>query len=253
MFPIKDENPTRHKTFVTFIIIVMNVLAWVFVQGLGFEPNLAKSICEFGFISGDILGLVKPGTQVPIGPGVACVVDGKPDWITVITSMFMHGGWFHIIGNMWFLFVFGDNIEDVLGPFKFVLFYLLCGIAAAATQMLSSPQSPVPMVGASGAVSGVMGAYIVLFPRAPIHMLVFIGFFFFRVVVPAFLMLGYWFLLQVAGGMLGGGGGGGVAFWAHIGGFVAGIVFLKMLCNSNRVEACKMRRSNADQFLRRYD
>lgn len=252
MFPIKDENPTYHKTYVTYIFIVLNVLSWIFLQGLGFEPGLAKSICEYGFIPGDLLSLVKPGTQVPLGPETACVVDGKPNWITVISSMFMHGGWFHIIGNMWFLFVFGDNVEDVLGSFKFILFYLLCGAAAAGAQMLADPSSPIPMVGASGAVSGVMGAYIVLFPRAPIHVLVFFFIIFFRVVMPAFIMLGYWFFLQVAGGMLISGGTGGVAFWAHIGGFVAGIVFLKVLCSTGRVEQCKMRRRNTERFFRRY-
>lgn len=251
MFPIKDENPTYHKTFVTYIIIAMNVLSWIFLQGLGAEPHLAKSVCEFGAIPGDLLGLVSPGTKVQLGPGIACVVDGKPEWLTVITSMFMHGGWFHLIGNMWFLFVFGDNVEDALGPFRFFLFYIFCGLAAVAAQVVSGPESPVPMVGASGAIGGVMGAYIMLFPRAPIHMLVFFGFFFFRVVIPAFLMLGYWFLIQVLGGMVGG-EGAGVAFWAHIGGFASGMIFVWVFCNRKRLQDCRMRRKNTERIFRKY-
>src|SRR5690606_1389007 len=138
--------------------------------------------------------------------------------------------WFHIIGNMWFLWVFGNNVEDSMGRIRFLLFYLLCGAAAAMAQVVASPSSAVPMVGASGAVSGVMGAYIVLFPRVTVHMLVFLGFFITVMRVPAFVMLGYWFLLQVIGGLpqIAGGEPGGVAFWAHAGGFVAGalLVFL---------------------------
>ncbi len=251
MIPIKDENPTYHKSIITFIIIGLNVLSWIFLQGYGVNPKLAKSICEFGLISGDLLGLADPGTQVPIGPGLACVIDGVPDWPTVLTSMFMHGGWFHLIGNMWFLGIFGDNVEDVLGPVKFIIFYILCGATAAAAQMISDPSSPIPMVGASGAIGGVMGAYAILFPRAPVHMLVFFGFFFTRVVVPAYLMLGYWILLQVFGGLLSS-GTGGVAFWAHIGGFVAGIIFIKIMCNTNRLETCRSRRGQTDRIFRRH-
>ncbi len=127
--------------------------------------------------------------------------------------MFMHGGWFHIIGNMWFLAVFGDNVEDALGSLRFILFYLLCGVAAAALQVVTDPGGVVPMVGASGAIGGVMGAYAVLFPRAPVHVLVFFGFFFTRFVVPAVLMLGYWFIVPLLGGIPAlAGATGGIAF-----------------------------------------
>ena len=143
--------------------------------------------------------------------------------------MFMHGGWFHILGNLWFLSVFGDNVEDAMGPVRFSLFYLLCGVAAALAHVAASPDSAVPVVGASGAIGGVMGAYAVLYPRAPVHMLVTLGFYFTRMVVPAYLMLGYWFLLQVLGGIPAlQGAGGGVAFWAHVGGFAAGIALLPL-------------------------
>ena len=137
--------------------------------------------------------------------------------------MFMHGGWLHLLGNMWFLFIFGDNVEDRLGPFRYGVFYLLSGVAAATAQILSAPDSVVPMVGASGAIGGVMGAYAVFYPKARVDLLVFLGFFATRVAVPAALMLLYWFAIQVLAGLPSlGGGGGGVAFWAHIGGFLAG-------------------------------
>jgi len=155
----------------------------------------------------------------------------------------MHGGWFHIIGNMWFLAIFGDNIEDALGAVKFVIFYLLCGIAAVATQMITDPSSAVPMIGASGAISGVMGAYAFLYPRVPVHMLVFVGFFFFRIVIPAYLMLGYWFLLQILGSVPSlAGASGGVAFWAHIGGFLTGILLISFMCDKRRVDTCRKRK-----------
>jgi membrane associated rhomboid family serine protease len=167
--------------------------------------------------------------------------------------MFMHGGWFHLIGNMWFLVVFGDNVEDVMGRVRFVVFYLLCGVAAVAAQMVSNPSSPIPMVGASGAIGGVMGAYVVLFPRAPVHLLVFLGFFITRVVVPAFFMLGYWFLLQLMGGFFSlGVASGGTAFWAHVGGFVAGIALAKVFCSSSRIKDQRKRRGQAAKMVSRY-
>jgi len=222
-------------------------------QGLGFNPWLAKSICKFGLIPGELFGLAPIGTQIPLGGGMACVIDGHANWLTIITSMFMHGGWFHIIGNMWFLAVFGDNVEDAMGAFRFIVFYLLCGLGAVAAQMLANPSSPVPMVGASGAIGGVMGAYAILFPRAPVHLLVFFGFFFTRIVVPAFFMLGYWFILQFLGGFFTlGSATGGVAFWAHIGGFVTGIVLVRIFCNRNRLAVCRLKRGSTDRMVQRW-
>ena len=252
MFPIRDENPTIRTSVATFVIIAANIAVWILIQGLGSEPTLAKSVCQFGAIPGELLGTVRAGTRIPIGPGLACVLDGNPNWITVVTSMFMHGGWFHLLGNMWFLLVFGDNVEDVMGRMRFVVFYLTCGVAAVAAQMLSNPSSAVPMVGASGAIGGVMGAYVVLFPRAPVHLLVFLGFFITRVIVPAFFMLGYWFLLQLMGGFFSlGVASGGTAFWAHVGGFVAGIALVKVFCGSGRIEDCRKRRGRTDRMIRR--
>ncbi len=251
MFPIRDDNPTVHTSIVTYLLIAANIAVWIFVQGMGFGPQLVKSVCQYGVIPGELMRTVAEGTQIPIGKGVVCVLDGQPNWISLITSMFMHGGWFHLIGNMWFLAIFGDNVEDALGSFKFLIFYILCGIAAAAVQVLSSPTSLAPMVGASGAIGGVMGAYAILFPKAPVHMLVFFGFFFTRIVVPAFLMLGYWFVFQLFGGMFDT-GTGGVAFWAHIGGFVAGIFMLKAFCNNKRIAECKKKRGVTTKMVRRY-
>jgi membrane associated rhomboid family serine protease len=152
--------------------------------------------------------------------------------------MFMHGGWFHIIGNMWFLWVFGDNVEDVMGPVRFVVFYLLCGLGAAAAQVFTDLSSTLPMVGASGAIGGVMGAYALLFPRARVKTLIFLGFFITTISVPAVFMLGYWFLLQVLGGLPAlGSAKGGVAFWAHIGGFVAGVVLIGLFARADYLAA----------------
>jgi membrane associated rhomboid family serine protease len=146
--------------------------------------------------------------------------------------MFMHGGWFHLIGNMWFLWIFGNNVEDSMGHLRFAVFYLLCGLAAAAGQILADPDSVVPMVGASGAIGGVMGAYIVLFPRVNVHMLLILGFFVTTIAVPAVFMLGYWLLLQLVGGFFAiGAESGGTAFWAHVGGFTAGTVLVFLFRN----------------------
>jgi membrane associated rhomboid family serine protease len=143
--------------------------------------------------------------------------------------MFLHGGWLHLIGNMWFLWVFGNNVEDSMGHLRYVAFYLLCGLGAAAVQSFLDPASPIPMVGASGAISGVMGAYVLLYPRVQVHMLVVLVVFITRIRVPAFLMLGYWFLLQLLGGAAPAGSeGGGVAFWAHVGGFLAGAALIPL-------------------------
>jgi membrane associated rhomboid family serine protease len=225
MFPYRDDNPTLATPVVTLLLIAANAVFWVVVQGMGAEPTLSRSVCELGLIPGEFLGRLPDGFSIPMGRATVCVVTGERSWFTPLTSMFMHGGWFHLIGNMWFLWVFGNNVEDSMGHLRYLGFYLLCGIAAAATQTLVNPSSAIPMVGASGAISGVMGAYIVLYPRVRVHMIVFLAIFITRIVVPAYLMLGYWFLLQLIGGGLAS-GEGGVAFWAHAGGFVAGALLI---------------------------
>ncbi len=229
MFPLRDDNPHFLTPYATYAIIGLNVLAWLLVQGLGTDPLLSSSVCRLGLIPGELLQTVPAGTRVPLGPGAACVLGDSPAWHTLLTSMFMHGGWLHIIGNMWFMWIFGNNVEDSMGHLRFVAFYVLCGLGAAAAQMISSPGSPIPMVGASGAIGGVMGAYVLLYPRVNVHMLIFLGFFMTTVSVPAIFMLGYWFLVQVLGGLGSiGAAGGGVAFWAHVGGFVAGAMLLPL-------------------------
>src|SRR5215213_9590189 len=221
MFPYRDDNPTLATPVATFLLIGANVAMWVLVQGMGAEPNLSRSVCELGLIPGEFLGLVPQGATVPMGNQTVCMLGDEQTWFTPLSSMFLHGGWFHLIGNMWFLWVFGNNVEDSMGHVRYLAFYLLCGVAAAATQTFISPSSIVPMVGASGAISGVMGAYVILYPRVRVHMLVVLFVFITRIAVPAYLMLGYWFLLQLLGGSAAQ-GEGGVAFWAHVGGFVAG-------------------------------
>jgi membrane associated rhomboid family serine protease len=226
MFPYRDDNPTLGQPVVTLLIIAANVAVWILVQGMGQDPALARSVCELGLIPGEFLGRIAPGTQLPLSPGEVCVLGVERHWYTPLTSMFLHGGWLHLIGNMWFLWLFGNNVEDSMGQARYLAFYLVCGLAAAATQTLVSPSSIVPMVGASGAISGVMGAYVILYPRVRVHMLVFLFIFITRIVVPAYLMLGYWFLLQLLGGSAAQ-GEGGVAFWAHVGGFLAGATLIQ--------------------------
>ena len=223
MFPLRDENPHFLTPYATWGLIGLNVLAWGLVQGLGTEPALSRSLCNLALIPGEVLQTVSSGTRVPLGPGVTCVLGDTSTWYTAFTSMFLHGGWFHLIGNMWFLYIFGNNVEDSMGHGRFVIFYLLCGLAAAALQAAFDPDSTIPMVGASGAIGGVMGAYILLYPKVRVHMLIVFGFYITTIAVPAVFMLGYWFLLQLISGFSTiGSQGGGVAFWAHVGGFVAG-------------------------------
>jgi membrane associated rhomboid family serine protease len=227
MFPYRDDNPTILTPFITVALIAANVAIWLLVQGLGTEPALSKSVCTLGLIPGELLQRVGPGTTVPMGPATSCVLGGTSTWFTPLTSMFLHGGWLHLIGNMWFLWVFGNNVEDSMGHVRFVLFYVICGLAAAAAQIVVNPESTIPMVGASGAISGIMGAYIVLYPQVRVHMLIFLGIFITTIAVPAWMMLGYWFLLQILGGLpMLSRETGGTAFWAHAGGFVAGMVLI---------------------------
>jgi membrane associated rhomboid family serine protease len=229
MFPIRDDNPQFLTPYVTYGIIALNVVAWVFLQGMGTEPALSQSVCLLGLTPGELLNTLPAGTRFQIGPNTYCALTDSSSSHTLLTSMFMHGGWMHLIGNMWFLWIFGNNVEDSMGGFRFTLFYLLCGLAATAGQLISDPDSGIPMVGASGAIGGVMGAYIVLYPRVHVHMLVFLGFFITRFAVPAVFMLGYWFLLQLIGGFGSiGASGGGVAFWAHVGGFAAGAALIRL-------------------------
>jgi len=235
MFPYKDDNPTELVPIVTVGIIAANVLVWLFVQGMGSPEALVRSVCNLGLVPGELLQTAKAGRGVELAPGLFCMVDAHPHYTTLLTSMFTHGGWLHLIGNMVFLWVFGNNIEDVMGHARFVVFYLVCGIAAAAAQIALSPASVVPMVGASGAISGVLGAYLLLYPRVRVHTVLFFGFYVTTVALPAYVMLGYWALLQLMGGLvaLSGVDRGGVAVFAHIGGFVAGLVLIRLFASED--------------------
>lgn len=181
------------------------------------------SLCNYALISGDLFGQFPSGTWFLLD-GTVCVLDGQHEYYRLITHMFMHGGWLHIIGNMWYLWIFGDNIENALGRVRFLIFYLICGLGAAAAQIATDFNTVVPMVGASGAVSGVLGAYILLHPRSRIKVLLF---FFMIIEVPAVIVLGFYFALQVFNGLYG--TDTQVAYWAHIGGFVAGLVLVKLM------------------------
>ena len=234
MFPYRDDNPTLAPPLVTILLIVLNAAVWILLQGMGTEPGLSRSVCELGLIPGEFLGRIAEGTTLRLSPSTVCVLGAERTWYTPLSSMFMHGGWIHLIGNMWFLWLFGNNVEDSMGHTRYFAFYLLCGLVAAAAQTFITPSSIIPMVGASGAISGVMGAYVVLYPRVRVHLFVPLGFFFFRTAVPAYLMLGYWFLLQLLGGSAAS-GEGGVAFWAHVGGFLAGAALIALFRDADLV------------------
>lgn len=234
MIPIGDENPTLRTPWMTIFILVAMFSVWILVQGAGFnDHDLAASVCNLGLVPGEITHLAPLGSGVPIGPGMDCLVDNDPiNYFTPLISMFLHGSWGHILGNALFFYVFGDNIEDVMGPGRFLVFYLVCGLAAAATHIAVDPSSPIPTVGASGAIAGVMGAYLVLFPQVRVREFFFFLIFFKVFRIPAWIVLLYWFALQLMSGLpevlspnpeL----AGGVAVWAHIGGFVTGVLLIK--------------------------
>jgi membrane associated rhomboid family serine protease len=166
MFPISDDNPTLRTPVVTIALLMVLAFVWVFVQGASFDPySLAASVCNFGMVPGELTGLAQVGLAIPIGPDALCVVDREPvNLLTPFTSMFLHGGWGHLLGNGLFLWVFGNNVEDSMGRLRFPIFYVLCGLIAAFAHLLVDPASPIPTVGASGAISGVLGAYLVLVP-----------------------------------------------------------------------------------------
>ena len=239
MFPYRDENVTQRTPILTFALIGANAAAWVLVQGAGSPQALAASVCNLGLIAGELTQSIPPGTAYPMGEGLACATDPGPQVQHVLTHMFLHGSWMHLLGNMWFLWIFGNNVEDSMGHVRFVVFYLVCGLAAAALQVAFSPSSGVPMVGASGAISGVMGGYVVLYPFARVFVLLPLGFFMTTVALPAWTMIGYWGLIQLVSGVVSLGARGeetgGVAFWAHLGGLIAGLVLVKLFARGDYV------------------
>jgi len=225
MIPLRDLNPSKTAPVVTVALIAANALAFLWELSLG--PGLQPFVMQAAFV---------PARYVGEGLGLAGLVPGIE---SAIVSMFLHGGWAHFLGNMLFLWIFGDNVEDRLGHLRFVVFYFAAGLAATAAHALAGPDSVVPAIGASGAISGVLGAYLFLYPRARVVTLLFLGFFIQVIQVPAIVYLPFWFLIQLFSGLASLGvpssaGQGGVAFFAHIGGFVAGPILLLLLGGGRR-------------------
>lgn len=209
MMPIKDDNPTEKTPFINYTLIAINILVFIYELILP-ENQLNDFIYTYSIIPQNI-------------------VLGQ-DLITLLTAMFMHGGFMHIFGNMLYLYIFGDNIEDAMGHGRFIVFYLTCGLAASALQIFINPSSTIPNLGASGAIAGVLGAYLVLYPRARVHTIIMFGYFIRWIKLPALFVLGFWFVIQLFSGIgslsYAGEGSGGVAFFAHIGGFIAGVLLI---------------------------
>lgn len=255
MFPLHDDNPTLRTPVVTYAIVALNFAAWVFLQGAGFSQiSLAASVCNLGLVPGEITKLAPVGAAIAIAPGIACVVDTQPiNAFTPLISMFLHGGWLHLLGNLWFFWVFGNNVEDSMGRARFALFYVLCGLAAAGAHVLVDPRSIIPTVGASGAISGVMGGYLILYPRAHVRILFPPIFLFWA---RAWLVLIWWLVVQVISGLpqlmkLDPDVSSGTAFWAHIGGFGAGVLLVMLFRNPQLVEAHRVARA-AGNFTARW-
>jgi len=224
MFPLKDDNPISITPFVTWALIAINVLIYLY-QFFLLGPQASEL---FAFQYGAIPAVVVGQQSLPVN------IAAIPPVLSVFTSMFLHGGLMHLVGNMWFLWIFGNNIEEAMGHLRFIAFYLICGVLASWSHIASDPGSILPSIGASGAIGGVMGAYIMLYPRARVYTFIFLFFFIRILYIPAGIILGYWFFIQiVSGSMSGGQEGGGVAFWAHIGGFVAGVLLVGLFKKRN--------------------
>jgi membrane associated rhomboid family serine protease len=235
MIPLKDDTPRYSTPLINYFLIAANVAVFLFETSLD-RRSQAGFIDAFGMVPARLamsLNLVLPHAHVH-GPAASPILAFLP----ILTSMFLHGGWWHLIMNMWFLWIFGRNLEDALGHFPYLVFYFTCGIAAALVQAFSDLGSVLPTVGASGAIAGVMGGYFVLYPRARVLMLVPFLFVFF-LWLPAWVVLGYWFVLQILSGVgtalvTAERGSGGVAFWAHVGGFVAGVLLVRLFPSRTR-------------------
>ena len=223
MIPLRDENPSSSAPVVTRALIGLNVVAFVYELMLG--PELHPFIYTWGLVPARLTLALQSNAESLAGPG-----------LTILTSMFLHGGWLHLIGNMWYLWIFGDNIEDRLGRGRFLIFYLMSGAVAAGLHAALNPASRMPTVGASGAIAGVLGAYLAAFPRARIITLVPLFPFFQVMALPALVVLGLWIVMQFFSGALslGYGGGGGVAWWAHIGGFAFGLLGMRLVGGARR-------------------
>jgi membrane associated rhomboid family serine protease len=228
IFPIRDENPSGTRPVVTVAIIAVNALVFLYELSLG--EGAGEFLATYGVVPASVLGGEDAGVAVGDGIGV---------YFPFLTAMFLHGGWGHLLGNMWFLWLAGDNIEDRIGHVAFVFFYLAAGVAASIAHVLLSGPSTVPMVGASGAISGVLGAYLVCFPRAKVVTLIWIFIFIHFARLPAMVLIGMWFLLQLVSAAMSNPNLPGVAWWAHIGGFVAGVVLIILWPKCRRAKQSK--------------
>lgn len=235
MIPLSDENLYLSPPVMTLLLLGAMFAVWILVEGAGLDQTtMLAAVCNYGMVPGEITHMAPLGYALPLGQGLACVIDNsKINIFTPLLSIFLHGGWLHILGNAVFFWVFARAVEDTMGPGRFLVFFLTCGLIAAGTQIASDPSSPVPTVGASGAISGVMGAYLLLYPRVRIHML-FIFIIFFKVFrIPAWIVLIWWFAVQLLQALPELGSStpnvsGGVAVWAHVGGFLAGILLIRV-------------------------
>jgi len=214
MFPIHDDTPTRITPYVTYGVMIACILVFIWQLSLG--DWVQHAVYSFGVIPAVLLA----GKSLP--PDMEIL----PAWLTIFSSMFLHGGWMHLIGNMLYLWVFSNNVEDAMGHRRFIAFYLTCGLLAALTQALLDPMSEIPMIGASGAISGVLGAYLLLHPHARILVVIPIGFLIYTPWIPAFWVLGLWFVLQIFNSWLSASDMGGIAYGAHLGGFIAGMLLI---------------------------
>jgi membrane associated rhomboid family serine protease len=215
--PLRDDNPIKVTPVVTWALIAVNAVVFLYQVSLG--PHAAQRfVFQFGAIPAVILG------QQALPAGMAIIPPG----MSLLTSIFLHGSWMHLVGNMWFLWIFGNNIEEAMGHVRFLAFYILCGLAASLSQIFVSPQSVIPTIGASGAIAGALGAYLMLYPRARVWTLVFFVFFIRMIYIPAWIILGGWIFLQFLSGSMAIGtqNAGGIAFWAHVGGFIAGVLLV---------------------------
>lgn len=277
MIPIRDDNPTYHKPVLTIITIALCVLVFGW-QSIGTEVEQTARLFRYATVPFNVthsddqaLLLVDkfgnpefmPKSRYDAMPKVAertiepvrgrrplrepfsaanvvlVVVQAAAPWLTLLTAMFMHGGLMHLLGNMWYLWIFGNNIEDAMGKVRFAIFYLGTGLVAGIAHIISSPESCIPCIGASGAISGVLGAYLVLYPKAHVHTVVPLGYFWQSFAIPAIFFLPIWILLQFSGLLTSSSTGGGVAYWAHIGGFVAGLVLVKVFESREHRERVK--------------
>ena len=235
MIPLRDDNPTTTRPVVTLAIIAACTAVFL-LQGAG-QELLDDVTARFAMVPARVLGDADVVLPIDRGRALRLPPAAVPEWLTLLTCTFLHGSWLHLIGNVWILWIFGDNVEERFGRVRYLIFYLASGVIASATHLLTQPQSPVPTVGASGAIAGVMGAYLLLYPHAKVLTLIPLGFILQMAVLPASLFLGLWFLLQVLQGVvtLGQDAVGGVAWWAHIGGFVAGMLVALVLRNRHRL------------------